>query len=198
MSGVATAVVASAVIGGVVSKNASDKAARAQTNAANTASQTTRAAANQARDELKQLFPAAQQNAAQGFQGALDVFGQSVPTQGDVFTQGNVAAQQQILAGLPQIQNAILGGNVDLSALQPTQLSPDLGFMQQQLPQFINPFNQAQSQGPSRDGSRSTQLDISRQPPPSSGLDFGRQLANLNTSGVGGRPINFNFKRDLF
>jgi len=87
------------------------------------------------------LFPAAQQNAQQGFQGALDVFGQSIPAQTGVFQQGNVAAQNQILAGLPQMQNAILGGQVDYSALQPTQLQmPDLSFLQQQLPQTVDPY----------------------------------------------------------
>ncbi|MBL4622905.1 MAG: hypothetical protein JKY89_10945 [Immundisolibacteraceae bacterium] len=109
---------------------------------------TTRAT-NKARDDLFKLFPAAQENAAAGFQSALDVFGQSLPAQSQVFQQGNVAAQQQLLSGLPQFQNAILGGNVDLSQLQPTQLQqPDLSFFQQQLPQFNDPFaQQAQQPG---------------------------------------------------
>lgn len=95
----------------------------------------------QAREDLFKLFPASQQNANIGTQAALDVFGQALPAQTDVFTQGNVGAQQQLLAGLPIAQNAILGGNIDTSSLQPFQIQqPDLGFLQQQVPQFVDPF----------------------------------------------------------
>ena len=53
------------------------------------------------------------------------------------FQQGNVGAQQAILSGLPQIQNAILGGNVDLSGLQTfhPQL-PDSNMFQGQIAGF--------------------------------------------------------------
>jgi len=144
MSGIATAVVASAVIGSIASKKAGDKAIKASGKAGDKAAQITRDAANEARAESKTLFAGAQQNAGLGFQGALDVFGQSLPQQVNAFQQGNVGAQQQILAGLPQIQNAILGGNVDLSALQPTNIQTDLGFFNQQLPEFTNPLEQQQ------------------------------------------------------
>ena len=123
---------------------AEKKAAEAQTQALEQGQAFTREGVEQARQDLFKLFPAAQQNVQQGFQGALDVFGQSLPAQAQVFQGGNVAAQQQLLAGLPQMQNAILGGQVDLSQLQPTQLqTPDLGFFQQQLPQFNDPFAQS-------------------------------------------------------
>lgn len=82
------------------------------------------------------LFSQARQDLHQGFQGALDVFGQSLPAQTDVFTQGNLGAQQAILSGLPQMQNALFGNQVDLSQLQPFEVQqPDLGFFQQTLPQ---------------------------------------------------------------
>jgi hypothetical protein len=141
MSGVAVAIGASAVIGAISSERAGSKAAKATGKAADTAAAETRRSADEAREDLFKLFPAAQQNAQQGFQGALDVFGQVVPAQQQAFQGGNLAAQQQILAGLPQIQNAILGNQVDFSQLQPFQ-SPqqDLSFLQQQLPQFIDPF----------------------------------------------------------
>ncbi len=93
--------------------------------------------------DLFKLFPAAQQNVQQGFQGALDVFGQSLPAQSQAFQQGNIGAQQTLLAGLPQQQAAILGGNIDYSQLQASQpQNIDLGFFQQQLPQFTDPYNQ--------------------------------------------------------
>ena len=130
-----------AVAGAVSSRNASKKAASATKSAAKTAADQTSQSANQARADLFKLFPAAQQNAQQGFQGALDVFGQSLPAQTNVFQQGNLGAQQAILQGLPQIQNALLGNQVDLSQLQPFQVQqPDLGFFQQQLPQAVDPF----------------------------------------------------------
>lgn len=124
-------------ITGKSEKEAGAKKAAAATDAAEIINQQT----EKARADIFKLFPAAQQDLRGGFQGALDVFSQSLPAQQNIFQQGNVGAQQQLLAGLPQIQNAILGGQIDLSQLQPTQLqTPDLGFFQQQLPQFVNPF----------------------------------------------------------
>ena len=70
-----------------------------------------------------------------GFQGALDIFGQSVPEQARLFGGGNVAAQQQLITGLPQIQRALLGQQVDFSQFQPVTLTPNLAFTQQTLPQ---------------------------------------------------------------
>lgn len=138
MSGIATAVVASAVIGGIASNKANKKASAAQSESSQLAREATEAAARQAREDVNRLIPQAQETANLGFQGALDVFGQSTPAQIDAFQQGNLGAQQQLLAGLPQIQNAILGGNVDLSGLQPFQAQqPDLSFLQQQTPMNI-------------------------------------------------------------
>lgn len=128
----------SSVLGAVSSRNASKRAVKSQDKARESAVTETNKSTAQARQDLFNLFPAAEQRAQQGFQGALDVFGQALPAQAQVFQQGNVAAQQQLLSGLPQFQNAILGGNVDFSQLQPTQLQqPDLSFFQQQLPQQL-------------------------------------------------------------
>jgi hypothetical protein len=88
-----------------------------------------------ARTESTRLFGGAQEAQRGGFQAALDIFGQSVPEQARLFGAGNVAAQQQQITGLPQIQAALLGQPVDFNVFQPTQLTPDLGFTQAQLPQ---------------------------------------------------------------
>ena len=88
-----------------------------------------------ARTENIRLFGGAQESQRGGFQAALDVFGLSVPEQARLFGEGNVAAQQQLIGGLPQIQAALLGQPVDFSQFQPTQLTPELGFTQAQLPQ---------------------------------------------------------------
>lgn len=130
---------------------AEKKAAKAQQKGIEAGIEATKEATQQARGDLMNLFPAAQQNIQQGFQGALDVFGQSLPAQTNVFQQGNVGAQQALLSGLPQMQNAILGGQIDLSGLQPFQVQqPDLSFFQQQLPQFQTGFEQPVQAPPQR------------------------------------------------
>lgn len=90
----------------------------------------------QARGDVLGLFPEASQARNLGFQAALDVLGQSIPQQLQAFQQGNVGAQQNILAGLPQFRSAILGGQFDPSAFQTTTLGFDPGFAQQTLPAF--------------------------------------------------------------
>lgn len=109
-------------------------AARAQQAGIEAGIDATTAATAQARKDIGELFPQARQDLQQGFQGALDVFQSVVPQQSDFFQQGNISAQNAILAGLPQQQAAILGGQVDLSALQPSQqFTPDFGFLNQNI-----------------------------------------------------------------
>jgi len=114
---------------------AEKKAAKSQQQGIEKGIQATERATREAREAAIPLFGQARQDLQQGFQGALDVFGQSLPAQVQAFQGGNVGAQEQLLSGLPQFQNAILGGQVDFSQLQPTQVqTPDLGFFQQRLP----------------------------------------------------------------
>ncbi|MCP4002161.1 MAG: hypothetical protein GY727_14725, partial [Gammaproteobacteria bacterium] len=139
----AAAIGITGLVGAAVGSKSASKARKAQSKASDKAISTTQQATRQAREDLFKLFPAAQQNVQQGFQGALDVFGQSLPAQSQAFQQGNIGAQQTLLAGLPQQQAAILGGNIDYSQLQASQpQNIDLGFFQQQLPQFTDPYNQ--------------------------------------------------------
>tara|TARA_R110000851_G_scaffold116818_1_gene243242 strand:+ start:445 stop:1035 length:591 start_codon:yes stop_codon:yes gene_type:complete len=140
MSGIATAIAGSAIVGGIASNRATDKSIRASEQAGDRASQQLQEATGQARQDLFQLFPASQQNMQQGFQGALNVFNQALPQQAQTFQNGNVAAQNQLLAGMPQFQNAILGGPVDNSQFQATRLQqPNFNFANQQLQSF-DPF----------------------------------------------------------
>lgn len=146
MSGVATAIAAAAVVGAVASDRASDKSADATTDAAAAAAGQLDRSVGQARQDLFDLFPAAQNNAMQGYQGALDVFKQSTPQQMAFGQSGNIAAQNQLINAMPQYQNAILGAPVDYSQFQATDLGqPNLGFMNQQL-SYTDPF--AQPVGP--------------------------------------------------
>lgn len=89
---------------------------------------------DKARSDIMNLYPSAESSLRQGAQGALDVMGQFLPQQADVFQQGNMNAQSQIAAGLPQIQNALMGGAVDYSQFQPKQINYDQGIFNQQLP----------------------------------------------------------------
>jgi hypothetical protein len=140
MSFVAAAIAGTAVVGAVASRNATKASIRASEQAGEKSSQQIAASTAQARNDLFKLFPAAQENSQRGYQGALDVFNQALPQQAGVFQAGNVAAQNQLLAGMPQYQNAILGAPVDYSQFQATQLQqPSFNFANQQL-QYTDPY----------------------------------------------------------
>ena len=122
---------------------AEKKAAKAQQQGLEQAQALTQQAANQARGDLMNLFPQAQQSGRQGFQQALDVFSQTIPQQTQAFTSGNVAAQNALLAGLPAMQSAILGTPSKPLNLQAFQASPDLSFANQTLASLQNPQQQS-------------------------------------------------------
>jgi len=86
------------------------------------------------REELMALLPDMQRMLQEGGQAGVDVLAGALPQQTGAITQGSVGGQAQLLAGLPQIQNAILGRPVDFNVLQPTAVTPDLSFAQQQVP----------------------------------------------------------------
>ena len=134
---VAAVGVGASLLGSHQQSKASKRAAKAQGKGQAAALKATQEAADLARSQAIPLFNSAQQNQQQGFQGALDIFGQTLPAQLNAFGGGNLNAQNTLLAGLdPQIQ-AILGGNIDLSGLQAQQVQqPDPAMFQQQLPQF--------------------------------------------------------------
>lgn len=116
---------------------AEKKAAKAVVQSNKEAQQILKENMAEAKGEAIPLFQGAEKNLLGGFQGALDVFGQSLPAQTQAFRQGNVNAQQQLLAGMPQFQNALMGNQVDYRAFQPQSVdTSNLGFFQQQLPQF--------------------------------------------------------------
>lgn len=159
----------------------------------------TQAATAQARQDLGELFPQARQDLQGGFQGALDVFKSTVPQQSNIFQQGNIGAQQAILAGLPQMQNAILGNQIDLSGLQPSQqFQPDFGFLNQNImPEPVaaqDPIQQQQTPAQVSAGGGNLTLDeilgafgVSQptQTQPFSGL-LNSGTPNTNTLSLGG------------
>lgn len=122
MSGVATAIAGAAVVGAIASDKASSKASK-------TAQQTTdkqlafqQDQADKARADINQLFPQATQRRNQGYQQSMDFLSSALPATLGFMQQGNVGAQNVIAGSMPQIQNAILGGNIDYSFMQPQQI----------------------------------------------------------------------------
>lgn len=120
------------LLGAVSQRSTARRAQRSQERALTEGRDITARATAQARGDVQRLFGQAQEQQALGFQQAQQLFGQAIPQQAEVFQAGNVAAQQQLLAGLPLFQSAILGGPLDFSTLQPTQLQqPDFSIFQQ-------------------------------------------------------------------
>ena len=91
-----------------------------------------------ARKDILKLYPAADTNRNLGFQGALDVFSQTIPQEQRALQAGNLQAQQHLLAGLPQMQNAILGtAPINFTGFRPQTVPLNLGYASQRLPNFI-------------------------------------------------------------
>lgn len=136
----ATALAAAATVAGVAASRQDRKSAEKNVESAERQKSESEAFIKQARDQARgdifKLFPSAQESREKGIQASFDLFNQAIPAQLDVFGRGNIAAQQALLQGLPQIQNAILGKPVDLSGLQAVDLGIGQGFQPQQPPQF--------------------------------------------------------------
>ena len=111
----AIATVGAAVIGSRASSRAADKASKGVERGQDILA----ASRDRARQDVMRIFPQALEAQNRGFQQAQDFLaGQVLPQQAQAFQTGNVQAQETLLAGLPQIQQAILGGQVDTSGLQ--------------------------------------------------------------------------------
>ena len=118
-------------------------AAKAQTDALREGQKIQSEATEQARQDVMSMFPQSQESARMGFQNALNVFNQALPQQTAAFQQGNLGAQQALQAGLSQQINALLGGQIDLSGIQPVSVQPDMSFASQNI---LLPFLQDQQQ----------------------------------------------------
>jgi|GEM_PF-3602751 len=133
---------------------AAKDAAKQQTRALEEAQAITREGIEQARGDVMNLFPMAQENILAGSTGAMDVFNQTAPQQMQLAQQGNVNAQQALLAGLPQMQNALLGNAIDYSGLQAQQQAlpqfnysmPQFGMVQQEQQATTQPQQQVDTQ----------------------------------------------------
>ncbi len=89
------------------------------------------------RGDANYLYPQGDYARNTSINAAMALLGQGMPTQMGMFQEGNVAAQQQLLAGLPQYQNAVLGMPVNNQALSPySGAMPSSDMYTQQLPNF--------------------------------------------------------------
>jgi len=117
----------SAIFGGGTS-GASEQSQEAQIAANQATERFIREQTGQARQDVLGIFPQAAAAGQRGFEGALNLISQGLPSQVGAFQQGNVGAQNVLAQTLPQIQNAILG--LPTQAVSPFSITPDLGFLQ--------------------------------------------------------------------
>lgn len=127
------AVIGSAVIGGVASDRAADKAARGQKKGM----EQSLALTNQARQDVMKLFERSATNSGMGMKAALDYYKTAAPKRYTPYLQGSQQAQQVIGQGAVQANNAILGLPVDMGFVNQPQIVPGTDHMiGAQIPQF--------------------------------------------------------------
>lgn len=133
MTWVAVAVGGSALVGGIASKNAADKASDATKKGLKQSG----ALSAQSRTDAINLYNQGKKSAQTGLGAAFDFYKKSAPARYSPITQSNAAAQEIIGQGAVQANNAILGMPVDMSFAQPQQINPNLSFLgAAQLPQM--------------------------------------------------------------
>ena len=103
----------------LLSSRASERAADAGSDAARASGQQIAAAAAQAREDVLNFFPGAQQDLLAGAEGAFNLLGGGIGAQQQALSQGNLAAQQTLGGGFNQIQNALLGLPVNTEGFTP-------------------------------------------------------------------------------
>lgn len=135
---VSAAIAAVAVVGGAVSASQQSKAtkdaARIQANAVESAAGINKDQFNIAKQAIERNNEFARQAQKLGTASALGVNALLAPAQIKAFQQGNIGAQQSLIAGLGQQQNALFGRDIDLSGLQAGAVSFDPTAFQSGLP----------------------------------------------------------------
>ena len=138
--GIETAVAAAAISAGAnlignKMTNTAQKKAVAEANRVEQAKTTARLgylepAYNKASGYLEPAYGQGMDAQQRAYEQALALQGQTFRPTIDAMQGGNLAAQRQILAGLPMQRAAILGGKIDYSQLQPYQQNIDMSAMQ--------------------------------------------------------------------
>lgn len=83
------------------------------------------------REDATRLYDASQGSRSQTLDMALEAMRGSLPQSADISQKGNVKAQQVLLDAFPQIQNAIFGNQVDMSAFKPRKVGTDFSFLEE-------------------------------------------------------------------
>lgn len=138
---VSAAIAAVAVVGGVVSANKQSKATKS---AAQTQADAAREAAginveqfNIAREAIERNNAIARKANILGTAAALDVNAQIPGAQIGAFQQGTFGAQQSLISGLAQQQNALLGRPVDLSGFKAQNIDFDPSQFSAEIPEGL-------------------------------------------------------------
>ena len=127
--GIETAV-AGAAIGAGANLISNKKTNKANKNAATEANRVAQARTTAALGYLEPAYNKAMDAQQRSYEQSLALQGQTFRPTIDAMQGGNLAAQRQILAGLPMQRAAILGGKIDYSQLQPYQQNIDTSAMQ--------------------------------------------------------------------
>lgn len=153
MSGVATAIAGAAVVGAYASNKAADKAADSAQYSSDQSIAYMQQSEEKARKDIEELFPKAANARNERYQQGMDFYTSTVPESMDAVSQGNYNAQQTLSAAMPQIQNAILGGNIDYSFAQPKQQSVDINSLLAGMPTIYNASAQQATTQPAQQSS---------------------------------------------
>lgn len=114
-------------------------ASRAQTDATRQAMREYKQGVAEAKREIAPRFEEATERRLERTQQAMDVLGMGFAPSLDAMSQGNLGAQQLLAGSMPQMQNAILGGSVDYSFMQPQGINFNAGDFLSGIPQVFNP-----------------------------------------------------------
>lgn len=138
---VAIGSIGSSVIGGIFSDRASSKAADTAQKTSDAQLAYTQEQSDQARGDINRLIPQATDRRNQGYQQQMNFLGQALPVTTNLAQQGNVGAQNVVAGSIPQIQNALMGGQVNYDFMQPQQID-----YQSQISQLLAGLPQVYSQ----------------------------------------------------
>lgn len=146
MSGVAAAIAGSAIVGGIVSDRASGRAADTAQRTSDAQLAYQEAQNEQARGDVTTGFSSARENQLMGAQRQLDMLSLAAPLALDARLAGNFGAQNVVSGGTPQAINALLGGPIDYSFLQPQRVENTLAQLLAGVPQVYAPQQQPAAQ----------------------------------------------------
>lgn len=142
-------IISAAVVTGYVADRGARRAADVARDSNDAQLQYLAASEQKARDEANRLYPEAEEARNQGYQRSMDFLSGAQQPIMNAMQDGNVGAQNVLAGAAPQMQNAILGGPVDYSFMQPQRLDFGLQDMLSGVPTlYEEPAQQTGGMGP--------------------------------------------------